>query len=65
MTFTFGDTKSALGIYGIVWFYASCSFLAAIFIIYCLPNTKNLSPKEIAEFYGKKTPPAISPAQIV
>lgn len=65
MTFTFGDTKAAFGIYGVVWFYASCSFLAAIFIIICLPNTKNRTSKEIAEFYGKKRPDASSLTQNV
>jgi len=50
---TFPYIKDFVGLYCAFWIYAALTAIGAIFIIFGLPETKNKSTEEVAEFFNK------------
>ena len=53
---SFGYIQEYSGSFSAFWCFAGLSFIGAIFIVFCVPETKDKSPEEIAEFFVKKAP---------
>ena len=55
----FGFAKSFIyiqklvGSFGAFWSYAGLSLVGVIFVIFCLPETRNKSPEEIGKFFSR------------
>ena len=55
----FGFAKSFIyiqrlvGSYGAFWSYAGLTLVGVIFIIFCLPETRNKSEEEIGKFFNR------------
>ena len=50
---TFPYIKVLIGLYGTFWTYATLTAFGAVFIIFGLPETKNKSTEEVAQFFNK------------
>ena len=59
--------QKLIGTFGAFWSFAALTFVGVIFIIFCLPETKNKSAEEIAKFFsspGTESPEAEAGAVI-
>ena len=44
--------QKLIGAFGAFWSFAALTFVGVIFVIFCLPETKNKSAEEIAKFFS-------------
>ena len=50
---TFPYATKLIGLDGTFWIFAGLTLVGCIFIIFCIPETKNKCAEDIAAFYNK------------